>query len=172
MLDNRTNFPGEPLNTPEDHQRLRELVELIDSIDGAQSSLRVRYAFAREMETAIRDFHNNAGVIRLAFNSGTLPTAIEMNLLRYSVAAIQQGLQLMSAKTNDEEIRALRMQTERLLTVAADAPIRSIVPRMRKTRHSNPDTQTTAECPGCGQLVIGRVENGQVVISFEPKTDS
>jgi hypothetical protein len=160
------------VNTSDEHQRIRELVELIDTIDSGQSALRGRFAFAREMETAIRDFHNNAGVVRLASNSGTLPTAIEMNLLRYSVAAIQQGLQMMSAKSNDEEIRALKTHTDRLLTVAADAPIRSIVPRMRKTRHSNPETQTTAECPGCGQLVIGRVENGQVVISFEPKTDS
>lgn len=145
---------------------------MIDTIDNGQSSLRGRFAFAREMETAIRDFHNNAAVVRLASNSHTLPTAIEMNLLRYSVAAIQQGLQMMSAKTNDEEIRSLRTQTERLLTIAADAPIRSIVPRLRKTRHSNPETQKTAECPGCGQLVIGRVENGEVVISFEPKSDS
>lgn len=159
------------MNTSDEHQRIRELVELADAIDSGQSSLRGRFAFAREMETAIRDFHNNVGVVRIASTSGTLPTAIEMNLLRYSVAAIQQGLQLMSAKSNDEEIRALRMQTDRLLTMAAAAPIRSIVPRLRKTRHSNPEAQTTAECPGCGQLVIGRVENGQVVISFEPKTD-
>jgi hypothetical protein len=160
------------VNTSDEHQRIRELVDLIDTIDSGQSALRGRFAFAREMETAIRDFHNNAGVVRLASNSGTLPTAIEMNLLRYSVAAIQQGLQMMSAKSNDEELRELRTHTDRLLTMAADAPIRSIVPRLRKTRHSNPETQTTAECPGCGQLVIGRVENGQVVISFEPKTDS
>ena len=123
------------------------------------------------METAVRDFHNNAGVIRLAAEAGTLPTAIEMNLLRYSVAAIQQGLQFMASKTNDEDIRQLRAHTERLLAMAAEAPIRSIVPRLRKTRHSDPQTQTTAECPGCGQLVVGRVEEGRVVITFEPKTD-
>jgi hypothetical protein len=154
-----------------DTQRIRDLVESIDAIDSGQASLRGRMAFTPEMEKAVRDFQNNATVIRVVAESDTLPTAIEMNLLRYSVAAIQQGLQFMGAKINDDEIRLLRSHTERLLTMAADAPIRSIVPRLRKTRHSNPDSQTTAECPGCGQLAIGRVENGKVVITFEPKTD-
>lgn len=154
-----------------DNQGIRNLVESIEAIDSGQASLRGRITFSRELEKAVRDFHNHSAVIRQVAESDALPTAIEMNLLRYSVAAIQQGLQTLSAKTNDEEIRLLRTQTERLLTMAADAPIRSIVPRLRKTRHSNPESQTTAECPGCGQLVIARVENGQVVISFEPKTD-
>lgn len=154
-----------------DTQRIRALVESIDAIDSGQASLRGRITFSPEMEKAVRDFHNNATVIRQVAIGETLPTAIEMNLLRYSVAAIQQGLQQLSSKVNDEEIRLLRSNTERLLTMAADAPIRSIVPRLRKTRHSNPESQTTAECPGCGQLAIGRVEDGRVVITFEPKTD-
>lgn len=154
-----------------DSQRIRDLVESIDAIDSGQASLRGRIAFTPEMDKAVRDFRSNAAIIRQVADSATLPTAIEMNLLRYSVAAIQQGLQLLSAKRNDEEIRSLRAQTERLLSLSAEAPIRSIVPRLRKTRHSNPESQTTAECPGCGQLVIARIEDGKVVISFEPKTD-
>lgn len=155
----------------EDLLRIRTLVASLDAIDGRQAALRGRFPFTPEMETAVRDFRNNAGVIRLASEAGTLPTAIEMNLLRYSVAAIQQGLQYMSSKTNDDDIRQLRALTEKLLVMAADAPIRSIVPRLRKTRHSDPLLQTTAECPGCGQLVVGRVEEGRVVLTFEPKTD-
>lgn len=154
-----------------DTQRIRELVESIDAIDSGQAALRGRITFTPEMEKAVRDFHNNSTVIRQVAESDALPTAIEMNLLRFSVAAIQQGLQVLSAKKNDEEIRLLRSQTERVLSLSAEAPIRSIVPRLRKTRHSNPESQTTVECPGCGQLVIGRVEEGKVVISFEPKTD-
>jgi len=154
-----------------DTQRIRDLVESIDAIDSGQASLRGRITFSPEMEKAVRDFQNNSTVIRQVAESDALPTAIEMNLLRFSVAAIQQGLQTLSAKMNDTEVRLLKSQTERLLNMAAEAPIRSIVPRLRKTRHSNPESQTTAECPGCGQLVLGRVENGKAVISFEPKTD-
>jgi hypothetical protein len=88
-----------------------------------------------------------------------------MNLLRYSVAALQHGLQLMSAKISDDGLRSLRNETERLRNLSADAPIRSIVPRMRR-RASNPEAATTAECPGCGKLVSARMEDGHIVIEF------
>ena len=149
-----------------DNQRIRELVEAIDLVDKGQSLLRGRVTFTREMETAVRDFQNHAATFRAIGESGALPTAIEMNLLRYSVAALQHGLQMMNAKVSDEGLRSLRNETERLRTLSADAPIRSIVPRLRHTRTSNPEAATTAECPGCGRPVSARMEMGRIVIEF------
>jgi hypothetical protein len=152
-----------------DNQRIRELVEAIDAVDKGQALVRGRINFTREMDTAVRDFQGHASTFRQIGESGTLPTAIEMNLLRYSVAALQHGLQLMSAKVSDEGLRSLRNDTERLRNLSADAPIRSIVPRMRRTRTSNPEGSVTAECPGCGKLVVARMEAGRIVIEFEDK---
>ena len=149
-----------------DTQRIRELVEAIELVDKGQALLRSRVPFTREMETAVRDFQGHAATFRTIGESGTLPTAIEMNLLRYSVAGLQHGLQMMSSKVSDDGLRSLRNETERLRTLSADAPIRSIVPRLRRTRTSNPEAATVAECPGCGKVVSARIENGRVVIEF------
>lgn len=150
-----------------DNQRIRELVEAIDAVDAGQTVLRSRFTFTREMDVAVRDFQGHAGTLRQIGVSGTLPTAIEMNLLRYSIAALQQGLQMMSAKTSDEALLSLRNETDRLRSLSADAPIRSIVPRLRRVaRSSNPEGATTAACPGCGKLVIARMDAGSIVIEF------
>ena len=152
-----------------DHQRIQELVEAIDLVDKGQALVRGRITFTREMETAVRDFQTHAATFRQIAESSTLPTAIEMNLLRYSVAALQHGLQLMSGKVSDEGLRSLRNDTEKLRNLSADAPIRSIVPRLRRTRSSNPEGSVTAECPGCGKLVVARMDGGRIVIEFEEK---
>lgn len=140
---------------------LAPLVDTLESLAAKQPVLREKLPTSKEMEVAWRDLGNHLVTFRTLNASESLPSAIELNLLRYSVASLEHHLKLLAGGSADPEIRAARNLTEKIRALSADAPVRSIVPRMRR---SKVEGETT--CPGCGRSVQARIEEGQIVFDW------
>ena len=141
------------------------LVEYLEQLATKEPILRRKLPSSSEMEKVWRDFGVHLKTFRTIADGDALPSAIEVNLLRYNIAALEHQLKLLAGESPDPEIRAARSITERIRGVSADMPVRSIVPRLRRSKPGSiPDTES--RCPECGRRVIARVEEGQIFLEW------
>lgn len=141
------------------------LIESLEALASKEAELRRKLPTSKEMDKVWRDFGNHITTFRTLSASGALPTAIELNLLRYSVASLEHHMKLLGGNSPDPDIRAARMLTEQLRAQTAESPVRTIVPRLRRHRPGE-IAEVEANCPGCKKVVHARVENGEIILEF------